>query len=95
MFAASAGVHGHVTVNGKTVTIGSYSVRPGDKIELKDKSKQLALTISAQESAERDVPDYIETDGKGKATFLRTPKLEDVPYPVQMEPHLVVEFYSR
>lgn len=87
--------HGHVTVNGKTVTIGSYSVRPGDKIELKDKSKQLALTISAQESAERDVPDYIETDGKGKATFLRTPKLEDVPYPVQMEPHLVVEFYSR
>ena len=87
--------HGHVTVNGKTVTIGSYSVRPGDKIELKDKSKQMALVIASMESAERDVPDYIEVDGKGKATFLRTPKLEDVPFPVQMEPHLVVEFYSR
>lgn len=88
--------HGHVTVNGKTVTIGSFSVKPGDKIELKEKSRQMALVITAVDSPERDVPDYIEVDGKaGKATFLRQPKLEDVPYPVQMEPHLVVEFYSR
>ena len=88
--------HGHVTVNGKTVTIGSYQVREGDKIELKEKSRQMAVVITALESPERDVPDYIEVDAKaGKATFLRTPKLEDVPFPVQMEPHLVVEFYSR
>ncbi len=88
--------HGHVTVNGKTVTIGSYQVREGDKIELKEKSRQMAVVIAALESPERDVPDYIEVDAKaGKATFLRTPKLADVPFPVQMEPHLVVEFYSR
>ncbi len=88
--------HGHVTVNGKTVTIGSFSVKAGDKIELKEKSRQMALVIVAGDSPERDVPDYIEVDHKaGKATFLRQPKLEDVPYPVQMEPHLVVEFYSR
>ncbi len=88
--------HGHVLVNGKRVTIISYQVKPGDVITLKDKSKQMALVIAAGESAERDVPEYIEVDHKaGKATYLRTPKLEDVPYPVQMEPHLVVEFYSR
>lgn len=87
--------HGHVMVNGKRVTIGSYQVKEGDKIELTEKGREMAIVIAAQESAERDVPEYIETDGKGKATFLRTPKLEDVPYPVQMEPHLVVEFYSR
>ncbi len=88
--------HGHVLVNGKRVTIGSYQVREGDVITLKDKSKQMALVITAGDSPERDVPDYIEADHKaGKATFLRTPKLEDVPYPVEMEPHLVVEFYSR
>ena len=87
--------HGHVTVNGKKVTIGSYQVKEGDKIELTEKGRGMALTIAALESAERDTPEYIETDGKGKATFIRTPKLEDVPFPVQMEPHLVVEFYSR
>ncbi len=88
--------HGHVTVNGKRVTIGSFSVKPGDKIELTDKARQMALCIAAADLAERDVPDYIEIDAKaGKAVFLRQPKLQDVPYPVQMEPHLVVEFYSR
>ncbi len=88
--------HGHVTVNGKIVTIGSYQVREGDKIELTEKGRGMAIVIAALESAERDVPEYVEVDAKaGKATFLRTPKLEDVPYPVQMEPHLVVEFYSR
>lgn len=87
--------HGHVTVNGKKVTIGSYQVREGDKIELTEKGRQMAVVMAALESPERDVPEYIETDGKGKATFIRTPKLEDVPFPVQMEPHLVVEFYSR
>ncbi len=88
--------HGHVTVNGKKVTIGSYQVREGDKIELTEKGRQMAIVIASLESPERDVPEYIEVDAKaGKATFLRTPKLEDVPFPVQMEPHLVVEFYSR
>ncbi len=97
IFAARQFVsHGHITVNGKSVTIGSYSVKPGDVIEVKEKSRQLALYITATELPERDVPEFIEVDHKaGKATFLRQPKLEDVPYPVQMEPHLVVEFYSR
>ncbi len=97
VFAARQFVsHGHVSVNGKFVTIGSYQVKEGDVIEMKDKSRQMALVIASLESPERDVPEYIEVDAKaGKATFLRQPKLEDVPYPVQMEPHLVVEFYSR
>lgn len=88
--------HGHVCVNGKRVTIPSFLVKPGDVVQIKDKSRQMALVITSLESPERDVPEYIECDTKsGKATFLRTPKLEDVPYATQMEPNLVVEFYSR
>ena len=88
--------HGHVTVNGKRVTIPSYQVREGDVIEIKEKSRQLPMVIQAGESPERNVPDYIEADDAAKkASFLRTPKLEDVPYAAQMEPNLVVEFYSR
>jgi small subunit ribosomal protein S4 len=88
--------HGHILVNGKRVTIPSYQVKEGDVIEVKEKSRQLPLVITALESPERDFATYIEVDAKAaKATYLRTPKLEDVPYPVQMEPHLIVEFYSR
>lgn len=97
VFAARQFVsHGHVTVNGKRVTIPSYQVKEGDVIEVKEKSRQMPLVMAALESPERDFPTYIEVDAKaGKATFLRTPKLEDVPYPVEMQPHLIVEFYSR
>ena len=88
--------HGHVTVNGKRVNIPSYQVKVGDKIEVRERSKQLAVLIEATQLAERDVPDYIEVDhNKMTATFARVPGLSDVPYPVQMEPNLVVEFYSR
>ncbi len=86
--------HGHITVNGKRVNIPSYLVKEGDVVEIKEKSRQLAIVITAQQLAERDVPEYVTVDGF-KATFLRTPKLDEVPYAVQMEPHLVVEFYSR
>jgi len=95
VFAARQFVnHGHVTVNGKRINIPSYSVKEGDVIEIREKSRQLPLVIQAGESQERQVPEYITVDGH-KATFLRTPKLEDVPYAAQMEPHLVVEYYSR
>jgi small subunit ribosomal protein S4 len=88
--------HGHVQVNGKRVTIASYRCKPGDVISLKDSSKQLAIVLEATQSGERDVPDYLEVDhNKMTATFTTRPALADVPYPVQMEPHLVVEFYSR
>src|SRR5262249_2062110 len=88
--------HGHIRVNGKRVTIPSYRVKVGDVIEVKEKSKQLALVMEAQALAERDVPDYIEVDGSQlTAKFTRIPALSDVPYAVQMEPHLVVEYYSR
>jgi small subunit ribosomal protein S4 len=87
--------HGHVKVNGKRVTIASYQLREGDSIELSAKAKDMALVIEASRSPERDTPDYLEVDeGKG-AKFLRTPKLADVPYAAQMQPHLIVEFYSR
>jgi small subunit ribosomal protein S4 len=88
--------HGHVLVNGKRVTIPSYQVKAGDKVEIKDKSKQLGIVLEATQLSERDVPDYVEVDhNKMTATFERVPALADVPYPVQMEPNLVVEFYSR
>jgi small subunit ribosomal protein S4 len=88
--------HGHLTVNGRKVNIASFLVRDGDVIEVREKSKQLAMVLDASQSAERDVPEYIEVDHRAmKGRFMRTPKLSDVPYPVQMEPNLVVEFYSR
>ena len=87
--------HGHVKVNGKRVTIASYSVREGDLIELSAKAREMALVIEASRSSERDTPDYLEINEGKSAIFLRTPKLADVPYAVQMQPHLIVEFYSR
>lgn len=88
--------HGHVAVNGKRVTIASYLVKRGDVIELRGKAKEMALVLEAVKSAERDVPDYVEVDhSKMSARFLRTPGLREVPYAVQMQPSLVVEFYSR
>jgi small subunit ribosomal protein S4 len=88
--------HGHVAVNGKRVTIPSYLVKEGDTLELRTKAKDMALVLEAVKNTERDVPDYIEANhGKMTAKFLRTPKLADVPYAVQMQPSLVVEFYSR
>jgi small subunit ribosomal protein S4 len=97
VFAARQFVsHGHVLVNGKRVNIPSYQVKVGDKIEVRERSKQLAVVLEAVQLAERDVPEYVETDhNKMTATFVRVPALSDVPYPVQMEPNLVVEFYSR
>jgi small subunit ribosomal protein S4 len=88
--------HGHVQVNGKRVTIASFRCKPGDVVSVKDSSKQIGMVIEAVQSPERDVPDYIEADAnKLTATFVRRPAFADVPYPVQMEPHLVVEYYSR
>jgi len=88
--------HGHIRVNGKRVTIASYRVKVGAVVEVKEKSKQLALVMEAQALAERDVPDYIDVDaGKLTAKMTRIPAIGDVPYAVRMEPHLVVEYYSR
>nr|WP_319382769.1 30S ribosomal protein S4 [uncultured Roseibium sp.] len=88
--------HGHIKVNGKRVNIPSYQLRPGDVVEIRERSKQLALVLEAVQSAERDVPDYVDADhAKLTATYNRVPAFADVPYPVQMEPNLVVEFYSR
>ena len=97
VFAARQFVnHGHVTVNGKKVNIASYRVNEGDVIEVRQKSKQLELVLVATQLPERDVPDYMDVDhNKLTATFTRTPTLGDVPYPVAMEPNLVVEFYAK
>jgi len=97
VFAARQFVsHGHVKVNGRRVTIPSFRCKVGDVIEVKDASKQLALVLEATALAERDVPDYIEVDhNKMTAKINRIPQLNEVPYPVMMEPHLVVEYYSR
>jgi small subunit ribosomal protein S4 len=97
VFAARQFVsHGHVTVNGRRVTIPSYRVRIGDVVEVKEKARQLPLVLEALKSAERDIPDYVDVDqNKFTAKLTRVPALTDVPYPVTMEPNLVVEFYSR
>ena len=97
VFAARQFVnHGHVSVNGRRVTIPSYRVREGDVIEVREKSRQMVMVLEAIESPERDLPDYVDVDYKKmQGTFVRTPKLADVPYPVQMEPNLVIEYYSR
>ena len=97
VFAARQFVsHGHVTVNGRRVTVPSYRCKIGDVVEVKEKSRQLPLVLEAIKSPERDVPDYVEADhNRMIAKFLRVPALSDVPYPVHMEPNLVVEFYSR
>ncbi len=97
VFAARQFVsHKHVTVNGKSVNIPSYLVKEGDVIQIHEKSRQIPMVIEAVNSPEREVPGYIDVDPKAmKATFLRTPALDEVPYAVQMEPNLVVEFYSR
>ena len=97
VFAARQFVnHGHIRVNGKRVNIASYLVKEGDVIEVKEKSKQAASVLEAFQSRERDLPDYVDVDEqKMKGTFKRVPQLADVPYPVKMEPNLVVEFYSR
>jgi small subunit ribosomal protein S4 len=83
-------------VNGKRVNIPSYRVKEGDVVEVRDRSKQIAVLIEATQLAERDVPDYIDADhSKMKATFVRTPALGDVPFAVQMEPNLVIEYYAQ
>jgi small subunit ribosomal protein S4 len=88
--------HGHVLVNGKRLNIGSAKLRDGDTVELRQKAKEMALVLEATQSSERDVPDYLEIDHERmRGRFIRAPRLTDVPYPVTMEPNLVVEFYSR
>ncbi|MDP1643298.1 MAG: 30S ribosomal protein S4 [Phenylobacterium sp.] len=96
VFAARQFVnHGHVLVNGKRVNIPSYRVKAGDVVEVRERSRNMALVLEALASGEREVPDYIEVDAKGlSAKFIRAPELAEVPYPVKMEPNLVVEFYA-
>ncbi len=87
--------HGHIRVNGVKCNIASRKVKPGDVVSLGKKAQEMALVIEAQGLAERDIPDYVAPDGTDKVTFTRIPTLDEVPYPVKMEPNLVVEFYSR
>ncbi|MEZ6000706.1 30S ribosomal protein S4 [Hyphomonas sp.] len=96
IFAARQFVnHGHVMVNGRRCNIGSVRLKPGDVVQIREKSRNMALVLEALGSPERDLPDYVEVDPKAmSATFMRVPELADVPYPVKMEPAQVVEFYS-
>ena len=87
--------HGHVTVNGKKVNISSYLLKENDVVQVKEKSKQMAIVIETTKSKERDIPSYIAVDqNKLEAKFVKVPQLSEVPYPVKMEPNLVIEFYS-
>jgi small subunit ribosomal protein S4 len=97
MYAARQLVsHGHVKVNGRRVNVPSYRCKVGDEIVLKDKARELPMVLDASQSAERETPDYLQVDHNNQtAHYTRVPAFADVPYPVKMEPHLVVEFYSR
>ncbi len=96
VFAARQFVnHGHVFVNGRRTNIPSFRCKPGDVVEVREKSKNMALVLEALQSAERDIPDYIDVDPKKvAATYVRVPELAEVPYACTMEPNLVVEYYS-
>ncbi len=88
--------HGHVKVNGKRVNIASFLLKEGDVVEVKDKSKEMALVVESMKSQERDIPGYITVDEKKcSSTFVRTPQFAEVPYATQMDPKLVIEYYSR
>ncbi|MEO1017578.1 MAG: 30S ribosomal protein S4 [Pseudomonadota bacterium] len=97
MFAARQFInHGHLKVNGRRVNIPGYVLQEGDSIELNDKARNMLLVLEALQSQERDVPEYLSVDYNGlKGKYMRIPQLADVPYPVQMEPNLVIEYYSR
>ena len=86
--------HGHILVNGKRCNIASAKIKPSDVVELGSKAKEMALVLEAQGLTERDIPEYVSVDGS-KATYVRVPTLDEVPYAVKMEPNLVIEFYSR
>ena len=87
--------HGHVLVNGKRVNIPSYRVKLNDVVQVRERSRNMALVLEALQLAERDTPDYLEVDAKAMtATFVRAPERAEVPYPVKMEPNLVVEYYA-
>jgi small subunit ribosomal protein S4 len=87
--------HGHILVNGKRVNIPSFRVKVGDVVQVREKSRNMALVLEALQLAERDTPDYLEVDAKAMtAKYMRMPELAEVPYPVKMEPNLVVEFYA-
>ncbi len=96
VFAARQFVnHGHLMVNGRRTNVPSYRCQPGDVVQIREKSRTMALVLEAFEGTERDIPDYVEVDPKAmSATFLRVPELGDVPYPARMEPNLVVEYYA-
>ena len=88
--------HKHIRVNGKTINVPSIRLKEGDVVEIGPKSREMLLILEAVQRKERDVPEYLEFDAANlKGSFIRIPKLADIPYPVQMEPNLVVEFYSR
>ncbi|MCD2324822.1 30S ribosomal protein S4 [Sphingomonas sp. IC-56] len=87
--------HGHVQVDGEKCNIGSRRIKPGQTVSLSGKAQEMALVLEAQALSERDIPEYVAPDGASKITFNRVPTLDEVPYPVKMEPNLVVEFYSR
>ncbi|MEO9468920.1 30S ribosomal protein S4 [Parasphingorhabdus sp.] len=87
--------HGHIRVNGVKCNVASRKVQPGDEVSLSDKAKEMLLVIEAQSLPEREIPEYVTPDGTDKVTYVRVPTLDEVPYPVTMEPNLVVEFYSR
>ncbi len=96
VFAARQFVnHGHVTVNGKKAKTPSMRIQPGDVVQVREKSRNMALVLEALESPERDIPDYLDIDPKGMTVKMtRVPEFAEVPYPVKMEPNLVVEFYA-
>ncbi|MEZ4547558.1 MAG: 30S ribosomal protein S4 [Candidatus Dadabacteria bacterium] len=87
--------HNHVLVNGESVNIPSYQVKPGDKIEIREKSKKLQRIAQALEfTSRRGVPEWLELDEENlKGTVVRNPEREDITFPI--EEQLIVEFYSR
>jgi small subunit ribosomal protein S4 len=86
--------HGHVKVNGRRVTIPSYTVRKGDVVELNDKAKAMIVVRHNMDTLDRTVPPWLEAGGEGAQVTVRDlPMREHIDVPVREQ--LIVELYSK
>ncbi len=94
-FARQLVTHGHLLVDGKKLDIPSYRVKPGQKIEVREKSKaNPQIKRAAELTAQTGISEWVDVEiEKGYGIFTRLPEREEVVIPV--EERLIVELYSK
>lgn len=88
--------HGHVNVNGKKVNIPSYTVKPADVVEIREKAKENGNILMARDAtAHQPSPSWLEVDREAlRARILGIPKREEL-VQIQLNEQLIVELYSK